>query len=217
MSDSRLRELERAWLETRALEPEVAFLGESLRVGALTLGRLQLAALCGHVAARAALERAGAPRPPEAEDFAVWAYLSSVPLADRFGAALAAIAAAARAVDEAAETARRDLGLPLPSRASLRSRDAAFACLSRWLVDHRSGVTQSPARQRVGERTAVHAALKRVHQAADAVARLPTSNVADVALARALVDAASVLGEAAVLRIVGTHLAPDVFRGRAQP
>lgn len=51
MSDGRLRELERRWAETGSSEDEAELLRERVRVGALTLARLELAALLGHPAA----------------------------------------------------------------------------------------------------------------------------------------------------------------------
>ncbi|MCW8140066.1 MAG: hypothetical protein KIT58_14300 [Planctomycetota bacterium] len=54
MSDPRLRELERRWRESRAVEDEAAYLLERVRVGELSPERLELAAHCGHEAARRA-------------------------------------------------------------------------------------------------------------------------------------------------------------------
>lgn len=56
MSDERLRELERRWEETGAVEDEAAYLLERVRAGELTLRRLGLAAYCGHEGARVATE-----------------------------------------------------------------------------------------------------------------------------------------------------------------
>lgn len=52
MSDLRLRELERRWLESRSLEAEARYLLERSRVGDLDDERLKLAAWCGHEGAR---------------------------------------------------------------------------------------------------------------------------------------------------------------------
>lgn len=46
-----MRELERRWRTTRAVEDEVALLQERARAGLLTLERLRVAAACGHAAA----------------------------------------------------------------------------------------------------------------------------------------------------------------------
>ncbi len=70
MSDERLRELERRWRESGSVEDEAAWLLERVRVGELDQDRLELAAYCGHGAARVALGDAAA-RP--AEDFDQWA------------------------------------------------------------------------------------------------------------------------------------------------
>lgn len=51
MSDTKLRDLERRWKETGAVEDEAAYLLERVRVGELTRERLELAAYCGHEAA----------------------------------------------------------------------------------------------------------------------------------------------------------------------
>lgn len=53
--DERLRRLERAWRERGDLEAGVALLRERERVGAITRGRLEVAAYLGHAPARAAL------------------------------------------------------------------------------------------------------------------------------------------------------------------
>lgn len=50
MSDARLRELERTWRESGALEDELAWLGERVRTGGLAEERLRLAASFGHPA-----------------------------------------------------------------------------------------------------------------------------------------------------------------------
>ncbi len=55
MSDEKLRELERRWKGTGAVEDEAAFLLERVRAGELTQERLELAAYCGHQAATAAM------------------------------------------------------------------------------------------------------------------------------------------------------------------
>lgn len=56
MSDERLRQLERRWRETRAIDDEAAYLAERVRAGHLTEECLSLAAHCGHVAARRAIQ-----------------------------------------------------------------------------------------------------------------------------------------------------------------
>ena len=64
MSDSKLRELERRWRETKSVEDEAAYLRERVRVGDLTQERLELAAYCGHEGARRAAEADRSPVPP---------------------------------------------------------------------------------------------------------------------------------------------------------
>lgn len=63
MSDDRLREIERRWKETGAVEDEAAWLLERLRVGAITGIDLELAAILGHHASARAL----ADRPMSAQ------------------------------------------------------------------------------------------------------------------------------------------------------
>jgi hypothetical protein len=55
MSDAKLRDLERRWKETGTVEDEAAYLLERVRVGDLSRERLELAAYCGHEAARRAV------------------------------------------------------------------------------------------------------------------------------------------------------------------
>lgn len=55
MSDEKLRALESRWRKTGAVEDEAAYLLERVRVGDLTLERLELAAYCGHEGARRAV------------------------------------------------------------------------------------------------------------------------------------------------------------------
>lgn len=55
MSDSRIQRLQRAWEGSRSFEDEVALLREQLRVGELSLARVQAAADAGHMGARFAL------------------------------------------------------------------------------------------------------------------------------------------------------------------
>jgi len=55
MSDAKLRELERRWKESGAVEDEAAYLLERVRVGDLEREKLELAAYCDHPAARLAL------------------------------------------------------------------------------------------------------------------------------------------------------------------
>lgn len=61
MSDARLRELERRWHESGALEDEVAFLNARVRAGDLLPMRVLQAAACGH---EAALRASDAELPP---------------------------------------------------------------------------------------------------------------------------------------------------------
>ncbi|MCW8138814.1 MAG: hypothetical protein KIT58_07910 [Planctomycetota bacterium] len=66
MTDQRLRQLERRWRETGAVDDEAAFLMERVRVGDLTSERLELAAFCGHEGARrAAPQVSNPPQDPE--------------------------------------------------------------------------------------------------------------------------------------------------------
>lgn len=69
MSDERLRELERSWKESGAVEDEAAFLSERVRVGDLSSEQLQLAAYLNHPAAVSGLDEL-APEVPE--DPAAW-------------------------------------------------------------------------------------------------------------------------------------------------
>lgn len=66
MSDQSLRELERRWKETGAVEDEAAYLLERVRVGALAQERLELAAYCG---AAAASHATPIKSPSQARDF----------------------------------------------------------------------------------------------------------------------------------------------------
>lgn len=56
VTDRKLRELERKWKESGTTDDEAAYLAERVRVGDLSPKRLKLAAHCGHVGARKALE-----------------------------------------------------------------------------------------------------------------------------------------------------------------
>ncbi len=55
MSDQRLRDLERRWRQTGAIEDEAAYLLERLRTGGLSRENVRLAAVCGHTAAAIAM------------------------------------------------------------------------------------------------------------------------------------------------------------------
>jgi hypothetical protein len=68
VADERLRSLERRFRATRSVEDEVEYLRERLRVGELDAQRLDLAATCGHDAARALSSR----RPYDGDDLWVW-------------------------------------------------------------------------------------------------------------------------------------------------
>jgi hypothetical protein len=68
LSDERLRDLRRRWEASGQLEDEAAYLRERVRAGELTSDRLELAALCRHLGARAALGGA-APEPPPDDDW----------------------------------------------------------------------------------------------------------------------------------------------------
>lgn len=52
VSDQRLRELERLWRDSGKVEDEASYLRERVRVGDLTPQRLEVAAYCGHEAAK---------------------------------------------------------------------------------------------------------------------------------------------------------------------
>lgn len=66
MSDARLRELERRWRETRAVEDEAAYLLGRVRVGDLPNERLRLAAYLGHDGARHSIRPVEVPLEPSA-------------------------------------------------------------------------------------------------------------------------------------------------------
>lgn len=63
MSDERLREQERRWLETRSVEDEAAYLVERARVGAVSRARLRAAAVAGSAAAARATDTTPGPAP----------------------------------------------------------------------------------------------------------------------------------------------------------
>jgi hypothetical protein len=56
MTDATVRELERRWRETGAVQDEARFLLETVRAGELTRARLALAACVGHPAAKLAVD-----------------------------------------------------------------------------------------------------------------------------------------------------------------
>lgn len=84
MSDARLRELERRFRASRDPQDEVAWLVERVRVGRLRPERLELAGLCGHSAARSALQ---ALRGPAADPVAA----GQIPPPDDLGRLLLAL------------------------------------------------------------------------------------------------------------------------------
>jgi hypothetical protein len=95
VSDEKLRELERLWKESGAVEDEAAYLLERVRVGDLTQERLELAAYCGQRGARAALHSG----PQDWPDQTTEEWLRSL---ERFGASalvMASVAFAERAVE----------------------------------------------------------------------------------------------------------------------
>ncbi|MEZ6188783.1 MAG: hypothetical protein R3F62_27745 [Planctomycetota bacterium] len=67
MSDETLRELERRWQATGAVEDEASYLLELVRVGALPQERLELASYCGRASAQRALGASGIPPVGERE------------------------------------------------------------------------------------------------------------------------------------------------------
>ena len=69
MSDSRLRELERRFRKTGAVEDEAAYLLERVRVGDLAQEKLELAAYCGHEGARLASGQIGSETPDGLEEW----------------------------------------------------------------------------------------------------------------------------------------------------
>lgn len=75
MADEQLRDLERRFRSTGALDDERRWLAERLRAGRLSRERLEVAALVGHEAARAALgahPSPGSPSPGSPEGFDAW-------------------------------------------------------------------------------------------------------------------------------------------------
>lgn len=93
MTDSQLRELERRWRETGAVEDEARYLLERVRAGDLEQEKLELAAYCGHEGARAGL---GGSREQPTD---VAAFLSAISKWNR-SAWIAAAKAACAAVHE---------------------------------------------------------------------------------------------------------------------
>ncbi|MEZ6187859.1 MAG: hypothetical protein R3F62_22970 [Planctomycetota bacterium] len=68
MSDERLRELERRWRETGAVQDEAGLLLERVRVGELEQRRVEFAAFFGHHAAELAVGRSDFAAPPDPLD-----------------------------------------------------------------------------------------------------------------------------------------------------
>lgn len=71
MSDERLRELERRWIETGSVEDETAYLLERVRVGDIDNSRLTLAAYLG---SPVAIRVAGTSRENHPTDLELWIY-----------------------------------------------------------------------------------------------------------------------------------------------
>lgn len=69
MSDAKLRELERLWRGTGAVDAEAAYLLERVRIGDLKRERLVLAAYCGHLAARLAVGDAAPAVPSDVKSW----------------------------------------------------------------------------------------------------------------------------------------------------
>jgi hypothetical protein len=93
VGDTKLRELERRWRETAAVDDEAAYLQERVRMGDLARERLELAAYCSHEGARMALP-GYEPARTRLERWAVGLRRWGRPVATR-----GAIAAARMAVD----------------------------------------------------------------------------------------------------------------------
>lgn len=68
MSDRRLRELERRWRDAGGSAEQAEWLRARLRAGELDGDRLELAAWCGHAAARLALDWPPSVEPPSCGD-----------------------------------------------------------------------------------------------------------------------------------------------------
>jgi len=82
MSDAKLRELERRWKETGAVEDQAAYLLERVRVGDLEREKLELAAYCGHGPAQLALGPG-----PEIPAYGCRGWVEITELPDRVGLA----------------------------------------------------------------------------------------------------------------------------------
>lgn len=92
MSDERLRQLERTWRETGAVEDEAAWLRERVRVGDLDLEGLELAAYCGRPAARMIIDDSSSKPPREPLEIQAW--VEGVVARSKPAAVIAAVAAA---------------------------------------------------------------------------------------------------------------------------
>lgn len=118
MSDQRLRALERKYRESGTVEDEAAYLRERVRVGDLTLERLELAAYCGHEGARRAAQSREQPA-TRARDI-----LSAMEIHGREAVVCLAAAAARVALEEFESRYPRDAR----PRAAVQAADEYVHC-----------------------------------------------------------------------------------------
>lgn len=134
MSDERLRELERRYLETGDPEAARVYLEARVRVGELSQARLRLAAYCGHEAA-AASRLVPQGKPPRAYADFVEGLLEQGEEPCR----RASLAAGRGALAGAWRALRQRVGASGLSEEILFRAEQALAAGERWLEDPGSG------------------------------------------------------------------------------
>lgn len=148
MSDSRLRTLERRWIETGAVEDEAAWLRERLRAGGLSEEQLALAAHCAHEGARLALGAKGSDTalPDPQDSVGVKQWLSAMPRPqDPLILVRVALEASRHGHSTATKHAKRAQSGPArPARVSLRRADTDAS--TRATSSRRARQTQGPRR-----------------------------------------------------------------------
>lgn len=188
MSDARLRDAERRWRDTGAVEDEADYLRERLRAGDLAQTALELAAECGYEPAALALGRP-LERP---ETIVTWARGVA-----RHGTLVAVriVVALAAAVEELADDHSRGCLHAAEAYALAPSLEASVECEEWWT--HAGGFLD------LASQLAVTAAvLTNDHDTPPSVGELEEA----CACAAALPD-----GAASVLRVVGAEVGPWVL------
>jgi hypothetical protein len=204
--DEHLRNLERQSVKCDGATDEPVLIGARVRAGLLLPAQLLCAAYCGNEAAGVAVEELELRPIPPPPDFETWAYLGRTGISreDHFAIGLLVASLADQMAISHASRVEADTGFPAPDSSG---RSQLLEDLSLWVDSFRQGqVGPVPKRRRLSPNLPADLAVRSLREAVTNTVRTPLGNSPEVSLRKAISNAAEVIGEESVKRVIGERM-----------